>query len=357
MKQLLPSLGLLLILLIWIFPAETLAVPIGGSISIEPETGQETEESQGTREPGEEPLIQDFSDRLILRPYILVPMNFLTISRHYSNDAYSSKDIVYLPNPSLCAGAGVSWWIFGLSFHTAVTPLRDTGDYGRTTFTDIQFNYYFRKFGFDLFYQRYRGFSLEESGSYGIPRGFPGSTRPDMTITTLGGNFFYVFSDNFSYNASFKQTERQTRSGGSVILMLSVVNLNIRSSWSLIPSAYEVLYGMDTGFRGGNFTSIGISPGYAHTFIIGRDYYITPSICLGSGLMKKSYGVTVGERNKLGSFIKANFRLAVGFNSERWFYGIALVVDATSTMSSLGGSGMSASNIGGFIETFGGYRF
>jgi hypothetical protein len=354
MKRLIRPLGLLLVLLLWIPAVETDAIPIGGSISIDPGTGDETE---GSEEPGgEEPPIQDFSDRVILRPYLLVPMNFLSIARYNTDKDYSSKNIAYLPNPSLCAGAGISWWIFGFSFHTAVTPLRDTGEYGKTTFTDMQFNYYFRKFGFDLFYQRYRGFSLEESRSHGIPRGYPGSTRPDMAITTLGGNLFYVFSDGFSYNASFKQTERQTRSGGSFILMLSVANLNIRSRWSLIPPAQEIFYGMDTGFKSGNFTSFGISPGYAHTFIFRRDIYITPSICLGTGIMRKSYRVTVGERNKLGSFIKVNFRLAVGYNSERWFYGVALVVDATSTASSLGGSGMSASNIGGFIETFAGYR-
>ncbi len=326
------------------------AFPVGGTISIDPETGEG--EEAGMEQPG----IVDYSDRLIIRPYLLIPMNFLTISRYNTEKGFSSEEVAYLPNPSLCAGAGFSWWIFGFSFHTAVVPLRDTAVYGKTTFLDIQFNYYFRKIGFDLFYQRYKGFSLENSRSYGLFQGFPGAHRPDLSITAIGGNLFYIFSDGFSYNASFKQTERQTSSGGSFILMTSIINYTIDSSYSLIPPSQEIFYSTDTGFRGGSFTSFGLSPGYAHTFIIGENFYITPSLCVGSGLMKKSYRVLIGERNKYGSFIKVNCRLAAGYNADRWFYGVALVVDITSTKSSLGGVGISASNIGGFIETFAGYR-
>jgi len=339
------------------FPLRGAGQSIGGSISIDPESG---EGATGTRQAdGEEPEIPeivDYSDRLIIRPYLLVPMNFLVINHYDSDSGSKSDDITYLPNPTLCAGAGVSWWIFGVSFHMATTPLRDTGDYGETVFLDLQFNYYFRKFGFDLFYQRYRGYSLNEADSYHMPQGEAGAVRSDLTITAIGGNFFYIFSDHFSYNAAFKGTERQTASGGSFILMASLINNNIDSDYSLIPPEQEPLYGNDAGFQSGNFTSIGISPGYARTFIFTDGFYVTPSICVGTGLMRKSYSRLSGDKTIYGSFIKFNFRFAAGYNGDRWFYGLALVVDGTSSMSSMGGRGISASTYGGYLETFAGYR-
>ncbi len=268
----------------------------------------------------------------------------------------NSEDIIYQPNQSLGTGLGLSWRNYGLSYSWAIKPLKDTDEYGKTVYMDIQFNYYNRKFGFDIFFQRYKGYYLEDTDSYNIYPGGAGAIRPDLATTSTGVNFFYIFSDNFSYKASFNGNERQTKSSGSFLFMASINNININSDYSLIPPDEEQYYGSYAGFKSGNFTSFSISPGYAYTFIFKNWYYVTPSLCMGTGLMKKEYTTSAGNNTEYGSFIKYNFRMAVGYSNDLWFYGLSMMVDGTKSMSALGGDGISVNVNSGFLEIYAGYR-
>ena len=304
------------------------------------------------------PIIEDFSDHFTIRPYITIPLQTITISHYNNNTGNQSKDITYQPNLNACIGGGISYWIFGISYHVSFpdTP-QDERLYGNTRYFNLMGNFYYRKFGFDVFYRRFREFYLEDSlHDFGIFAGTYQAKRTDLSIASMGGNIFYVFSDNYSYNANFKQDERQNYSGGSFILMASVINYNIDSNYSLIPLSQEIFYGVDSSFRAGNFTSFGISPGYSHTFILWHHYYIAPSLSVGSGVMKKSYITMIGKRNKIGSFIKVNARIGIGYNGDRWYYGASGIFDLTTSQSFLSGSGIAITTMIGYIELFVGFR-
>lgn len=340
--------------------------------------------------------IDDFSRRITIRPFLAVPLQALVIQPSSNNskalksltdgdtNADSSspatrRSITYYPNFTLAGGLGVSYWVFGLSAQMAIKgTAKPESRYGRTKYFDLQLHYYFRKLGVDAFYQNYRGYYLENPKQYnswvyqnGSPvylsytRGGPGTVRSDLRITTLGFNVFYVFADDYSLDAAFKQSERQNRSGGSFLLMLSGMNSRVSASSSLLPLAQEWLYGIYHGFKGGNFTSLGIAPGYSYTFLIGSRYFITPVIFVGAGVMTDSLRLQRtqeellagrdGKKNKLEAFLKTNLRLALGYNGDSFFYGLAGVLDISASQGFIRTS-ISVGIYRGYFEAFAGYR-
>ncbi len=340
--------------------------------------------------------IDDFSKRFTIRPFLAMPFQALVIQPGSNNskalksltggdtNADSSspdtrRSITYYPNFKLAGGMGVSYWVFGLSAQMAITgTAKPDSRYGRTKFFDLQLHYYFRKLGVDIFYQNYRGYYLENPKQYnswvyqnGTPvslsykRSDPGTVRSDLRIATVGFNVFYVFSDNYSLDAAFKQTERQNRSGGSFLLMLSGMNSRVSASTSLLPLTQEWLYGIYHGFKGGNFTSLGIAPGYSYTFLIGTNYFITPVIFVGAGVMTDSLRLhrtpeeilagRDGVKHKLEAFLKTNLRLALGYNGDSFFYGLAGVLDISASQGFIKTS-ISVGVYRGYFEAFAGYR-
>ncbi|MCU0846977.1 MAG: DUF4421 domain-containing protein [Spirochaetes bacterium] len=299
--------------------------------------------------------IDDFSDSVILRPYLIIPVQMLEI-HHYDTVGFkNSRSIFYIPNPMLCGGSGISYKMVGLAAHSGLTNMMNKNIYGSTRFMDFQFNFYFRKFGADAFYQNYKGFFLNSPGTFLYMKGTPFTKRADLKMVTMGSNLFYVFSDRYSFDASFKQSERQNVSGGSFLLMLSTTNNRIHSYFSLIPVKEEILYAGNAGFKKGSFTSIGLSPGYAHTFV-SDNFFISPAIFLGTGVMIKSYITYSGKKNKKGAFIKGNFRIGMGLNEDRYFYGISIILNTNASQNFLTRKGISSTTMGGYVESYGGYR-
>ncbi|MCP4135467.1 MAG: hypothetical protein GY754_31150 [bacterium] len=91
---------------------------------------EETTENQTEKQH-----IDDFSDRLIIRPFLRIPIFFIDIVEK-SNDEY----IVYMPNFSLAGGLGVSYNIFRLSFQRTIPGTSDDEAlYEKTDYYDFQF--------------------------------------------------------------------------------------------------------------------------------------------------------------------------------------------------------------------------
>lgn len=324
----------------------------GGRIDLVPERDQTLR--GGTRA---DDTIEDLSLRLTVRPYLLVPLKSMVLQHFGDLKHTTTKPAGFNANNSLNAGLGLSWWIFGLAFHLAVPGAHgDEKTNGKTSSLDIQFNYYFRKVGFDLYYQRYKGFALSNPRQFGyLPRYFP-AIRPDLSLFTVGGNIFYVFSDRFSFDAAFKQSERQTRHAGSFLIMATAVNYRVSARYSVMPGLFDVLSGHDAGFHNGDFTCVGIAPGYAHQFVFGR-FFIAFALFSGTGVMVQRYTTWFGERHKTSAFLKANGRLGIGYDARDWFCGFSLVADYISTRILITDSGLAVGNLTGYAETYAGYRF
>ena len=300
--------------------------------------------------------IESYKDSLHLRPFFLFPSLELKIQ-----DTKSSNDthkLTYKPNTMINIGADVSWKGWGLSYSVGILPIpgMDADKYGKTDYLDFQFYYYFGKFNIDVFYQNYTGYYLADNDGKSI------NVRSDVQAMNTGINLMYVFSDSYSFRSSFTQTERQIKSGGSFILMMSCNYFSINSSHSLIPPDNESLYGKSSGYRRGYYPSVIFSAGYSYTQILHDRWYLTLSLLVGGGWMYQMYDVSAGNIKEHSLCSKYNNRLAFGYNGESYFFGLLSVIDLHSTEPFLG---LYGSKTAGIVITrmsvygmiFGGTRF
>ncbi len=323
--------------------------------------------------------IENYDHKIILRPFLQYPISRLYIGTYDKKfdvgeinflDPTNKTSTIYSPNVNLNIGMGVSYKGYGLSLQTAVPGTeKNQNVYGKTEYFDFQFYYISNKFGGDLLVQRYKGYYLEESilkNPFQLKDKNPTQInelidtaevkRPDLTVMTLGVNGYYIFSDRFSFKAAFKQTERQTRSSGSFLMMASVMHYKISSNYSLILPSKERYFDGYSGFRNGTFTSMGLLPGYSYYFTYPGDYYVVPALFIGGGKMMKRYTTDSGSRQDFDYYWKFNARLGMGYNGPKWFYGLNLIYDHTSSRNFNSSTGVAVALAVGQIEVFSGIR-
>ena len=258
---------------------------------------------------------QEDTSTFVIRPFLM-----------YSTLSLNINDVIfYEPNTMLNIGMAVSWKGFGGSYSTAAMPVKDTNRYGETDYSDVQLYYYFDHFNIDLIYQNYRGFCrLESTG------GECREVRSDMEMLNAGINLTYVFSDNYSFKASFSQTERQPESAGSFLLMSAFSFFKIFDNRSLIPVDQEFMFRNQSGFHAGYYPGVSILGGYSYSHIFREQWYATISVLLGGGWMHQKIDTDAGRTSVNSACSRFNNRLAVGYNGESWYAGVAAVIDLLS---------------------------
>jgi hypothetical protein len=304
--------------------------------------------------------IEDFSDKLIVKTYFAIPSVKLAITEYDNNDFYKLNNVTYKPNNYFDAGVAVNYKKFGISISSGMFLdkyyTRDEDKYGKSKNTNFQIFYYARKFGFDVYYQNYKGFYLVDPQKHGYDYNNSEVIRSDLEMLNIGANAYYVFSDNYSFSSSMNHTERQKKSGGSFLFMLSFGRLEIKSNYSLIPTEKQRLYDDYAKYTGGIYKSVALLPGYAYT-IIYKNFFITPVLFLGHGIIQKEETFENNTNNDIKNFNKLNGRISVGYNGDDYFCGIFAINDTTSTRSWLFGSGTKISSQIIKIEFYVGVRF
>lgn len=286
----------------------------------------------------------------------------LNVAQQYFTFALKSqkgdqKEAIYRPNVQGSYGLELYYRKLGLGLSLGFpTSPREIALFGKTRFWDFQINMYKTKFNFDVNLQWYKGFYQSNPEDFNpnwkISAGYP--QLPELRTFNVGMNAYYVFNhDKFSYQAAFIQTERQIRSAGSFLLMGSTFHTRIRSDTDLLPSSNPLEKNQGTNFREGYFNLLSVAPGYAYTFVINENYYVSPSLLWGLSLRQQSY-VIDGERS-VGAGIgqKINFRLAAGYYGKQVFAGFNLIWDNNR----MGMENVRLSTSAVNIKLFVGYRF
>ena len=267
----------------------------------------------------------------------------------------AGKKASYAPNVRGTYGIGVYYRKLGLEFSVGL-PAGDRENtlFGKTKSFDFQINSYGQKFGYDISLQAYRGFyrknPREFDAQWSVVRGYP--QRADLRSLNVGLNIYYVFNQSrFSYRAAFNQTERQLRSAGSFLLLGSLFHNHLRSDSTLYPVSGATPQGI--AFEDGSFNILAFAPGYAHTFVLNKDFYVSPSLCWGLALRQQAYRIDGQYRSGLAAGQKVNFRLAAGYYGRKTFAGINFVLD--NNRMDLENIRLKTSGVN--IKLFVGYRF
>jgi len=192
-----------------------------------------------------------------------------------NQETKGQQEVTYMPNNPAKLGAGfsVNNSVISFAYGYGFDFLRDK-DKGKTEALDFQYHYYSRKFVFDIYIQKYKGFYTEDS-----PDGKNLTLYPDMKVKQYAFYGHYVFNnEKYSYRAVFNQNEKQLKSAGSFLLGGGIYITDIDSDSTFI-------YNDKKSF---NRVQFGVSGGYAYTWVLGRHWLLSASATAGINIGSES---------------------------------------------------------------------
>ena len=261
--------------------------------------------------------LADYTNLLTARLFLLFQNASLLIN---TTDDNISK-IVYRPNVNVRIGIAGFWKWFGLGLSIDNPFYKTNRDvYGKTTTLDLRVNAFGRAIAAELFLQRYRGFYIsapEQSNDNHY-------IVPDMRTFSLGIAGYWIYNaKRFSIRAAFIQNERQKKSAGSLVVRPAFLYYRISSDHGIIPApiADEYHIPATNQVNGGEFYSIGLSPGYIYTFVFLKNFYVTAAVFPGVAAQFTSFSNELDVYYDFGFSFQLSLRLALGYNSDKWFLG------------------------------------
>lgn len=264
--------------------------------------------------------IADYTNLLTTRLFLLFQNASLLINPTFDK----SSKIVYRPNANLRLGIAGFWKWFGLGL-SIDNPFykTDRDAYGKTTTLDLRINAFGRAVAAELFFQKYKGFFISSPEK-------PDGTHyiiPDMETISLGIAGYWIYnSRRFSIRAAFIQNERQKKSAGSFVIRPAFIYYRIFSDQGIIPAEIVDAYHIPQSnlVTSGEFYSLGLSPGYVYTLVFLKNFYIMGAVFGGVAAQFSSFS---NERSDYSNFeftFQLSGRLALGYNSHKWFLGASV---------------------------------
>jgi hypothetical protein len=224
---------------------------------------------------------EDLTDLLILRLYTLTKYNSLEIIN-------PNGRMIMRPNGNTNLGVGFNYKGLGLGVAFG-RPLSQSSidKYGLTNRFDMQVSMYGKHIGMDGFIQWYQGYYMANPSDF-IEWDKPNYPQVrDLEIFSIGGNGFYIFNrKKFSYKAAYLRNEIQKRSAGSLSTGIFFYHDMVRSENGLLPAEMPDSIRSDFDLKEFDATSIGVSLGYQHTFVIRGNFFINFQLTPGIGFRR-----------------------------------------------------------------------
>jgi hypothetical protein len=272
--------------------------------------------------------IQSFPDHFFIWPVLKQRSLEFRIEEVPSN-----KDkLIYRPNRPYSVGMGV--YIFELVLElTGSLPTSSHSEeiYGESRARDLQLNVFGKKWGFDLYRQKYEGFYIVDPNKP-VPPDTPYPQRPDIYTRNLYGTVSYTFnSKKFSLRSAYNFTERQLKSSGSFLLFSTLNGFKTRGDSAILGSDYQAEFGADAKIMDIRSTHLGLAPAYSYSLIHNKGFFINGLLALGPAtnwMMYKSEDGTETKDVKFTYFYVA--RIALGYSGDRFFAGLSYSGQSTN---------------------------
>jgi hypothetical protein len=273
--------------------------------------------------------IQEYPDHFFIWPVI----KYRSLSFEIRDKDRNSDKIEFKPNNPVSLGAG--FYLFDLGFELTFTvPVeeRSLERYGKSKARDLQLNILSKKWGADLYYQRYTGFYKDDS-RVSVPGGQPYPQRPDIDAKNLGVSGIWVFNNRkFSMRSSFNYAERQLRSKGSFMLYGTVNSFKLSADSAVLSEEARVGLGKGADFVKLRYTTLSIAPGYSYNAVL-KKFFLNGTLSVGPAHHWIYYERDNGtERNDISINTTATIRLALGYNSDRFFGGVGFITQSRAVV-------------------------
>lgn len=266
--------------------------------------------------------IREYPDHFFIWPVI----KYRSLSFNIREQGNNDDQVEFRPNNTVTLGAG--FYLFELAFEvTFATPLEDRSRriYGESKARDLQLNILSKKWGADVYYQKYSGF-YKDDNRVSIPGGDPYPQRPDIATSNFGLSGIYVFNHRkFSLRSAYNFAEQQLRSKGSFMLYGTLNSFRLQADSAVLSPQARIGMGDAADFKQLRYTTLSIAPGYAYN-VVYRKFFLNGTLTFGPAHHWIKYTDEAGvTRDDISINSTATLRLAIGYNSDRLFGGIGFV--------------------------------
>ena len=263
--------------------------------------------------------IEAIESRFMFSPNYSSQFTKLVISpRAFDNQ----NKIIYKPNVFGSIGFSTSIKKFKFAYAFKLNPLNK--NLGNTNYKNINLGIQTRIVGLNFFYLRYNGFYLQNKNDFNnITQNY---IRPDIKINTIGLSADFVMTKSFSINAAFSQNERQKKSAGSFMIMISDRYTFFDSDSSIILQQEALNYDRTRYINNVKSNTLLIAPGFGYS-IIYKHFNFTPIILAGIGNQIKLYHYNKENSYSFRFPLYFLYKNAIGYNGKKFFFNIIYSYD------------------------------
>lgn len=263
---------------------------------------------------------------------------------HITNPSSSKQTLTYSPKNHYGWGIGIDYKWFTLEFIKRInaSPSPSRNYLWKNNF-GIRLGLTRQKLWFNSFYQQYKGMNINFKGDSlnSINGADLPTARNDIFTYSLHFSLNYGFNHHrYSQMAALWQIDRQLKSAGTVIIGLSSLIYHIKADSTLVPTRLNRYFNRESLFVKSSTKKIGINIGYAHNFVIWKQFFIHLSFIPTLAYQYRRYDL-VKEEDIIakGISFSTESRFITGYNGEKWYGGFALSNYSFTENSPIKGAG------------------
>ncbi len=244
-----------------------------------------------------------------------------------ADNSVPASKLQYKPAPSNRTFLSLGYANFGLS-GSARNPTSDVTDakYGTTTSTDFQFRFFGKYASHEIFYQRYKGYYLENTGdvSPGYDSNTPRLQNKEMNTEAVGINVIYNFNpDNYSPGSIYDSSTKAKSSGGGWLATASLNKHLLSTPTTLVLGTANGSYEGFENLRLANVYTAAVGGGGGYV-LAARGFYLGAQVLLSLGYEKQFLEYQAAPSAQYDSVVlKGIIRLGLGYSGDNFLAGVA----------------------------------
>lgn len=236
-----------------------------------------------------------------------------------------SNSLLYRPAQSTYLGVALGYqWLAGTLWFSAKSDQATRAVEGESQYSDTGIALYFDRIGFELDYNRYQGFLIDNSSSRLSTTTLNGAKYyklPDMKTEGLGAKIIFAqHPEHFSMAAAFEQSKIQNTSGGTWAVIGALRYQKVSNSGAIIPSEMQTFYGSDALINNATMANGSLGLGYGYLWAPAEGFFISPFLGLGLGYQATWWSTPSTHTSHASVTVNTHLKLGAGFNGKKFFF-------------------------------------
>lgn len=268
-----------------------------------------------------------------------------------SNDG--SKHLTFIPNNTFNTGIGFTYRTFTLNLGFGLPGINgNSSQRGKTNSLDCQMHSYGRKGIFDVYFQLYKGYYLNE-GSIPDYNGFFSNSQ--LRAHIIGGSYTHIHNNRkFTLRPGAVQDEKQLKSAGSLLYGFEFVYSKLQNDSDAFVSLGLQDYSNYLHVRNLKSYNLGPTVGYGYNLIFLKDFFLSAAVQVTVSASHNTTKIVEDEsihlKTKWSCSPNATGRASVGYMKDNWSVSVYFVNQTTTSRDGFGNS--YAMNTGNFRMNF-----